>query len=35
VEIVMRLEGSGNDILIGWGRTTSRPAAALLNGTFI
>src|SRR3979490_3067886 len=35
VEIVTRLEGSGNGTLIGWGLTTSRPAAALLNGTFI
>jgi aconitate decarboxylase len=35
VEIVTRLEGSGNGTLIGWGITTSRPAAALLNGTFI
>ena len=35
VDIVTRLEGSGNGTLIGWGLTTSRPAAALLNGTFI
>jgi aconitate decarboxylase len=35
VDIVTRLEGSGNGTLIGWGASTSRPAAALLNGTFI
>jgi 2-methylcitrate dehydratase PrpD len=32
---VARLEGTGNGRLIGWGQTISRPAAALLNGTFI
>lgn len=35
VEIVTGLEGTGEGVVIGWGRTTSRPAAALLNGTFI
>ncbi len=35
VEIVTRLEGTGDAPIIGWGRTTSLPAAALLNGTFI
>jgi aconitate decarboxylase len=35
VEIVTRFEGTGDKTLIGWGRTTSGPAAALLNGTFI
>ena len=35
VEIVTRLEGSGDRFLIGWGRTTTAPAAALLNGTFV
>jgi aconitate decarboxylase len=35
VEAVLAFEGDGNHILIGWDRTTSAPAAALLNGTFI
>ncbi|MEI9984046.1 MAG: MmgE/PrpD family protein [Aliidongia sp.] len=35
VEIVTRFEGSGDRTIIGWGRTTGGPAAALLNGTFI
>lgn len=36
VEIVSQLEGAGDGTLIGWGRKQiSRPAAALLNGTFI
>jgi aconitate decarboxylase len=35
VETVTRFEGSGNKTIIGWGRTTAGPAAALLNGTFI
>ena len=35
VETVTRFEGTGDKTLIGWGRTTSAPAAALLNGTFI
>jgi 2-methylcitrate dehydratase PrpD len=35
VELVTRLEGSGDRSLVGWGRTTSAPGAALLNGTFI
>ncbi len=32
---VLEFEGDGPAPLIGWGRTTSLPAAALLNGTFI
>ena len=35
VEIVTRFEGTGSQTIIGWGRTTAGPAAALLNGTFI
>ncbi len=35
VELVTKFEGSGRQTIIGWGRTTSGPAAALLNGTFI
>jgi aconitate decarboxylase len=35
VEGVTAMEGAGDAIIIGWGRTTSAPAAALLNGTFI
>ncbi|NTZ83625.1 MmgE/PrpD family protein [Burkholderia metallica] len=35
VEAVVDLEGDGIHRIIGWGRTTSAPAAALLNGTFI
>ncbi|WP_328806131.1 MmgE/PrpD family protein [Streptacidiphilus fuscans] len=35
VEAVLTLEGTGDVPLIGWGRTTSAPAAAVLNGTFI
>jgi len=35
VELVTELEGSGNETIIGWGRATGAPAAALLNGTFI
>jgi len=35
VETVTRFEGTGDKTIIGWGRTTSGPAAALLNGTFI
>jgi aconitate decarboxylase len=34
-EIVCAIEGSGDSPLIGWGKSTSAPAAALLNGTFI
>ena len=34
-EAVLGLEGAGDHTVIGWGRTTSAPAAALLNGTFI
>lgn len=32
---VLGMEGTGESVLIGWGRTTSAPAAAVLNGTFI
>jgi aconitate decarboxylase len=32
---VLDLEGAGPVPVIGWGRTTSGPAAAVLNGTFI
>ena len=35
VELVTGIEGHGGHTLIGWGRTTSAPGAALLNGTFI
>lgn len=35
VETVTRFEGAGDKTIIGWGRTTGGPAAALLNGTFI
>ncbi|MEU0966817.1 MmgE/PrpD family protein [Streptomyces sp. NPDC005917] len=35
VEAVLGLEGTGDVPVIGWGRTTSGPAAAVLNGTFI
>ncbi|MGW7530000.1 MmgE/PrpD family protein [Streptomyces sp. NPDC054783] len=35
VQAVLDLEGTGDVPLIGWGRTTSGPAAAVLNGTFI
>lgn len=35
VEAVLSLEGAGDVPVIGWGRTTSGPAAAVLNGTFI
>jgi 2-methylcitrate dehydratase PrpD len=35
VESVTRFEGRGEKTIIGWGKTTSAPAAALLNGTFI
>ncbi|WP_035844690.1 MmgE/PrpD family protein [Kitasatospora azatica] len=35
VEAVLAMEGAGDAPLIGWGRTTSAPAAAVLNGTFI
>jgi 2-methylcitrate dehydratase PrpD len=35
VETVTRFEGAGNKTIIGWGRTTAGPAAALLNSTFI
>ena len=34
-EAVMGFEGAGDAPIIGWGRTIGRPAAALLNGTFI
>lgn len=35
VEIVTQFEAGGNSPLVGCGINTSRPAAALLNGTFI
>ncbi len=35
VDLITRLEGTGDRTLIGWGRATSAPGAALLNGTFI
>lgn len=35
VEAVVPLEGSGTSPIIGWGASTSGPAACLLNGTFI
>jgi aconitate decarboxylase len=35
VDAVTAFEGTGSATLVGWGRTTSAPAAALLNGTFI
>lgn len=35
VDTVTGLEGTGGATIIGWGRTTSTPAAVLLNGTFI
>jgi aconitate decarboxylase len=35
VDAVLALEGAGDAPVIGWGRTTSAPAAAVLNGTFI
>ncbi len=34
-DAVLGFEGAGDAPLIGWGRTIGRPAAALLNGTFI
>lgn len=35
VEAVTAVEGSGSHTIIGWGRKTSGPGAALLNGTLI
>ncbi|GHE05086.1 MmgE/PrpD family protein [Streptomyces alanosinicus] len=35
VTAVLALEGAGDVPLIGWGRTTGAPAAAVLNGTFV
>ena len=35
VDVVTRIEGCGSSMLIGWGRTATPSAAALLNGTFI
>ncbi|PXY29768.1 MmgE/PrpD family protein [Prauserella flavalba] len=35
VEAVLALEGRGDVPIMGWGLTTSAPAACLLNGTFI
>jgi 2-methylcitrate dehydratase PrpD len=34
-DAVLALEGAGDAVVIGTGRTTSAPAAAVLNGTFI
>jgi 2-methylcitrate dehydratase PrpD len=34
-EAVLQLEGDGGAVIIGTGKTTSAPAAAVLNGTFI
>src|ERR1700758_4732354 len=34
-DAVLGLEGAGDTVVIGTGRTTSAPAAAVLNGTFI
>src|ERR1700760_3953843 len=34
-DAVLELEGDGDAVVIGTGRTTSAPAAAVLNGTFI
>jgi 2-methylcitrate dehydratase PrpD len=34
-DAVLELEGHGDTVVIGTGRTTSAPAAAVLNGTFI
>jgi 2-methylcitrate dehydratase PrpD len=34
-QAVLDLEGRGDSVVIGTGRTTSAPAAAVLNGTFI
>jgi 2-methylcitrate dehydratase PrpD len=35
VEAVTSFEGTGNQTIIGWGRTAAGPVACLLNGTFI
>lgn len=35
VDAVLALEGTGDVPVLGWGTTTSAPAACLLNGTFI
>jgi len=35
VDAVLALEGRGKVPILGWGATTSAPAACLLNGTFI
>jgi aconitate decarboxylase len=35
VEAVLEFEGAGSAPVIGWGRSTSTPAAALLNSTLI
>ena len=35
VDAVLAMDGEGPVPVIGWGRTTSGPAAAVLNGTFI
>ncbi|MFI9274072.1 MmgE/PrpD family protein [Kitasatospora sp. NPDC052896] len=35
VDAVLAMEGAGSVPVIGWGRTTSAPAAVVLNGTFV
>jgi aconitate decarboxylase len=35
VEAVTGLDGGGNSMICGWGRTTSAPSAAMLNSSFI
>ncbi|MEI9930133.1 MAG: MmgE/PrpD family protein [Rhizomicrobium sp.] len=35
VDAVTGFEGQGESTIIGWGRKTAGPAAALLNSTFI
>ncbi|MFG2884752.1 MmgE/PrpD family protein [Streptomyces sp. NPDC048297] len=35
VDAVLALEGAGDVPVIGWGRSTSAPAAAVLGGTFV
>ena len=35
VRCVLALVGQGESVVIGWGRTTSAPAATVLNGTFV
>lgn len=35
VDAVTKFEGAGDKTIIGWGKTSSGPAAAVLNGSFI